>query len=248
VNGAAEAKGERLQKVLSQLGVASRRRSEELIAAGRVTVNGRVARLGQRIRPERDHVCVDGRPIGVAPERVYWLLHKPKGVLSSVHDPLGRPVVVQFVPRDPKVFPVGRLDADSEGLIILTNDGALAYLLTHPSFEVEKEYLVKVEGVPSPGALAKLRQGVALEDGRSPSARVGVLGPGLLRIVVHEGRKRVVRRMCEAVGYPVQRLIRTRIGPLRDPSLRPGEFRELEIKEVRALSEAAMPHRVASVS
>jgi 23S rRNA pseudouridine2605 synthase len=147
--------------------------------------------------------------------------------------------VVDLVPDEPRVFPVGRLDADSEGLLILTNDGDLAQRLTHPSFGVEKEYLVETEGVPSAGALRRLRLGVDLDDGRTAPATVGVVAPGVLRIVIHEGRNRQVRRMCDAVGHPVRRLVRTRIGPISDPHLKPGRWRELQPAEVRALARAA---------
>ncbi len=144
-----------------------------------------------------------------------------------------------LVPSEPRVYPVGRLDADSEGLLLLTNDGDLTYRLTHPSFGVEKEYLVVVDGTPRPGALRRLREGVDLEDGRTSAARVALVAPNGLRITIHEGRNRQVRRMCEAVGHPVRRLVRTRIGPIRVATLAPGEWRELTAAEVRALERAA---------
>jgi 23S rRNA pseudouridine2605 synthase len=231
--------GERLQKVLARAGVASRRASEELIGAGRVTVNGDLARLGQRVDPEHDQVAVDGVPVGVRPGLVYYLLNKPRGVVSTASDPEGRPTVTGLVPPEPRVHPVGRLDADSEGLLLLTNDGELTHRLTHPSFGVEKEYLVSVAGKPSAGAIRSLRSGVQLDDGLTARARVSQVEPSLLRITIHEGRKRQVRRMCEMVGHPVTRLVRTRIGPLRDPGLSPGAWRALTTAEVRRLEREA---------
>jgi len=238
--GAEGAPGERLQKVLARVGLGSRRACEELIADGRVTVNGEVAGLGRRVDVAHDVVELDGAPVAVLPGLVHYLLHKPVGVLTTADDPHGRATVVQLVPDEPRVFPVGRLDADSEGLLILTNDGELAHRLTHPSFGVEKEYVVETVGSPTPGALRRLRQGVTLDDGMTAPARVGVIAPGVLRIVVHEGRNRQVRRMCETVGFPVRRLVRTRIGPLSDRRLGPGQWRELAPAEVRALAQAAV--------
>jgi len=232
--------GERLQKVLARAGFGSRRVCESLIEDGRVTVNGDVAELGRRVDTQRDRVVVDGTPVGVLPGLVYYLLNKPAGVVTTASDPQGRPTVVELVPETPRVFPVGRLDADSEGLLVLTNDGVLAQLLSHPSHGVEKEYLVEVEGHPSPGAVRALREGVVLEDGPTSPAKVSLVAPGVLRIVIHEGRNRQVRRMCEAVGHPVVRLVRTRIGPLVDRQLPPGSWRELDTDEVRELSRAAV--------
>jgi 23S rRNA pseudouridine2605 synthase len=163
------------------------------------------------------------------------------GVVTTVDDPQGRRTVVALVPSEPRVFPVGRLDADSEGLLILTNDGNLAQRLSHPSFGVEKEYLAEVEGVPAAGALRVLREGVELDDGMTAPAVVGVVAPGVLRIVIHEGRNRQIRRMTEAVGHPVRRLVRTRIGPLSEPGLGPGEWRPLTLTEVRDLAASAGP-------
>lgn len=231
--------GERLQKVLAQRGFGSRRICEELIEQGRVTVNGEPAQLGRRVDVERDAVAVDGVPVGVRPDLVYYLLHKPYNVITTVKDTHDRVTVVELVPSEPRVFPVGRLDLDSEGLIILTNDGELTHHLTHPSFGVEKEYLVHVrcgpDGVPET-ALNKLRRGVELDDGITSPAKVGQVQPGVLRIVIHEGRHRQVRRMCDAVGHEVNRLVRTRIGTLIDTSLKPGEWRLLTTQEVRSLA------------
>jgi 23S rRNA pseudouridine2605 synthase len=162
--------------------------------------------------------------------------------VTTAHDPQGRPTVVELVPAQPRVFPVGRLDADSEGLLLLTNDGELAHRLTHPSFGVEKEYLAEVEGALKPGALRSLRAGVELADGPTAPAKVVQVSPGVLRITIHEGRNRQVRRMCEAVGHPVRRLIRTRIGPLTDRRLKAGEWRPLSGAEVRSLAQAVAGH------
>ncbi|HEU5152286.1 MAG TPA: pseudouridine synthase [Iamia sp.] len=229
----------RLQKVLAQAGLGSRRACEEMIADGRVTIDGEEALLGDRVDPATAVVEVDGVPIGIRPGSVYYLLNKPAGVVTTADDPQGRPVVVDLVPASPRVFPVGRLDLDTEGLLLLTNDGDLTHRLTHPSFGVEKEYLAEVEGAPNRGALRRLREGVTLEDGPTAPATVGVVGPSVLRIVIHEGRNRQVRRMGEAVGHPVRRLVRTRIGPITDRTLKPGEWRELTQPEVRALERAA---------
>jgi 23S rRNA pseudouridine2605 synthase len=218
--------------------VGSRRVCEELIAEGRVAVNGRVAQLGVRVDVDHDLVEVDGAPVGIRPDLVYLLLNKPVGVVTTAEDPQGRPTVVELVPAEPRVFPVGRLDRDTEGLLLLTNDGELAHRLTHPSFGVEKEYLAQVEGRPSRAAVRRLREGVDLEDGPTAPARVSTTDPDVLRIVVHEGRNRQVRRMCDAVGHPVRRLVRVRIGPLADRALPPGQWRALTLEEVRALSEA----------
>jgi 23S rRNA pseudouridine2605 synthase len=210
-----------------------------MISEGRVTVNGEVAVLGRRVDADHDVVEVDGVPIGVKPGLVYYLLNKPEGVVTTAHDPQGRPTVVELVPDEPRVYPVGRLDQGTEGLLLLTNDGDLAHRLAHPSHGVEKEYLAEVEGHPGGGAVRRLREGVDLEDGLTAPAKVSQPSPGVLRITIHEGRNRQVRRMCEAVGHPVARLIRVRIGPLRDATLAPGEWRELTLAEVRSLVEAA---------
>jgi 23S rRNA pseudouridine2605 synthase len=212
---------------------------EELIVDGRVTVNGQRAELGRRVDVGHDVVAFDGVALAVLPGLVHYLLHKPAGVVTTARDPLGRPTVLALVPDMPRVFPVGRLDAATEGLLVLTNDGDLAHRLTHPSFGVAKEYLVETDGMASAGALRRLRRGVELEDGMTAPATVSVLGPGVLRIVIHEGRNRQVRRMCEAVGHPVRRLVRTRIGPLSDARLKPGQWRALQPAEVRALARAA---------
>jgi 23S rRNA pseudouridine2605 synthase len=226
---------------MARTGVGSRRVCEELIVDGRVTVNGVVPILGRRVDPSVDRVELDGVPLPVRPGLVHYLVNKPAGVVSTAEDTHGRPTVVALVPEDPRVFPVGRLDLDSEGLLVLTNDGELAHRLTHPSFGVPKEYLVEVDGEPSSGEVRRLREGVELDDGTTAPARVAVVAPTLLRIVIHEGRNRQIRRMCEVVGHPVLRLVRTRIGPLADPSLGPGSYRPLSFDEVRGLAAAAVP-------
>jgi 23S rRNA pseudouridine2605 synthase len=235
--------GERLQKVLARAGFGSRRAAEALIADGRVTVDGAVARLGQRIRPEGQLVEVDGVPVNVRDDVVYYLLNKPRSVVTTARDPEGRVTAVDLVPSEPRVFPVGRLDYDTEGLLVLTNDGELAHLVTHPRHGIEKTYLVELNGAPSRGAIRALRRGVALDDGPTAPARVRVVQRrgenAALEIVVHEGRNRIVRRMCEAVGHPVRRLVRTRVGPITDRRLAPGEWRALRPREVRALYAAA---------
>ncbi len=230
---------ERLQKVLAHAGIGSRRHCEELIAAGRITVNGELATLGQRVDADHDEVEVDGSIVALRADLVHYLLNKPAGVVSTVSDTHGRPTVVQLVPSHTRVFPVGRLDAATEGLLILTNNGPLAQRLTHPRFGVEKEYVAEVTGRPSPGAVRRLRQGVELDDGMTAPAKVATIAPSVLRITIHEGRNRQVRRMCEAVGHPVVRLIRTRIGPIADRRLAPGRWRDLSAGEVQALADAA---------
>src|SRR5258706_4832890 len=230
--------GARLQKVLARAGVGSRRTNEMLIAEGRVTVNGEVAVLGRRVDPEHDRVALDGVPVVVDATVVHWVLNKPAGYVTTAHDTHGRPTVLDLVPDEPRVFPVGRLDFDTEGLLLLTNDGELAQLLTHPRHGVEKEYFAEVEGKPTPAELRALREGVELDDGPTRPARVKIIqesatGTTALTIVVKEGRKRMVRRMCAAVGHPVVRLARTRIGTFRDPRLAPGTWRVLATDEVR---------------
>ena len=231
--------GERLQKVLARHGFGSRRACEELIALGRVTVDGNVAVLGRRVDVIRDKVAVDGVVVGVRPGLVHYLLNKPAGVITTANDPHGRRTVIDLVPFEPRVFPVGRLDGETEGLLLLTNDGEMTHRLTHPSYGVEKEYLAQLRGNPSRSAIRRLREGVTLDDGPTAPARVILVEANLVKIIIHEGRNRQVRRMCEAVGYPVVRLVRTRIGPLVDRSLAPGEWRELSATELRSLEVAA---------
>ena len=234
----AEGEGERLQKELARAGYGSRRACEVLIDAGRVTVDGQVAILGQRVYPERHVICVDGKLAQTVENKIYFLLNKPLGVVTTASDPQNRTTVLDLVSADTRIFPVGRLDMNTEGLLLLTNDGRLAHLLTHPSSGIPKEYLARVDGDPSPGDLRRLREGVMLEDGMTAPAQVSRVSEGLIRIVIHEGRNRQVRRMCSAVGHDVTRLVRTRIGPLQDATLAPGAFRQLSISEVRKLMEA----------
>lgn len=234
---------ERLQKLIAHSGLTSRRGAEELIRAGKVAVNGQPAHLGQKVDPAEARVTVEGVSLPIAPHLVYYLLNKPPGVVSTSHDPQGRRTVVDLVPQEPRVYPVGRLDEDSEGLLLLTNDGVLTELLTHPRHQVQKTYLVLVRGVPRPADLSKLTRGVQLEDGpaRARKARL-VQASGdqaLVEVVMAEGRKREVRRMLSLVGYPVVRLVRTAVGPLRDRSLASGAWRRLAIGEVRQLYRSA---------
>ncbi|CAN5115763.1 pseudouridine synthase [soil metagenome] len=230
--------GERLQKVLARVGLGSRRVCEELIAEGRVTVNGFAAELGRRVEPDVDRVEVDGVQIGIRPGLVHYLLNKPVGVLTTASDPQGRPTVMGLVPPEPRVFAVGRLDLDTEGLLLLTNDGELAHRIAHPSRGVEKEYLAELRAQPRRGDLRRLREGVELSDGVTAPAKVALVAPTLVRLTIHEGRNRQVRRMLDAVGHPVVRLVRTRIGPLADRRLAPGSWRALTPDEVRSLERA----------
>jgi 23S rRNA pseudouridine2605 synthase len=233
----------RLNKALSAAGLGSRRAVEELMRAGRVSVDGHVVEeMGRRVDLARDRVEVDGSRVVLDERRRYWLLNKPAGVVSTAADPAGRPTVVEMVPTQPRVFPVGRLDRDTEGLLLLTNDGPLAYRLTHARYGVEKRYLAEVERLPA-DALARLRKGVQLEDGfaRPVRARV-VAGSGrrkMVEVVLVEGRNREVRRLLEAVGAPVRRLVRTAVGPIRLTGLAPGEYRPLRPEEIRKLYKTA---------
>jgi 23S rRNA pseudouridine2605 synthase len=231
---------ERLQRLLARAGYGSRRSCEELIIKGRVTLNGTVATLGDRADPLEDEVRVDGLEVNLDPNVKYYAFHKPAGVVTTMRDPQGRPDMRAFVPEEgPRIFPVGRLDRDTEGLLLLTNDGDLANALMHPRFGVEKEYLAEVEGVPTPRHVGQLRRGVELEDGhaRAKSARVaGRSGErGAVRLVMTEGRKREVRRLLAAVGLPVTRLVRVRVGEVRLGGLPAGQVRELTHDEVIAL-------------
>ena len=229
---------------MAAAGLASRREAEKWISAGRVSVNGRIASIGDSADPEKDHVEVDGRPLGSEERKYYVLLNKPVGYVSSRSDPEGRPVVTDLVREIPaRLYPVGRLDLNTEGLLLLTNDGALANRLAHPRRQVEKTYLVRMRGTLSREALERLEGGILLEDGMTAPARVDKVRTATshswFHLTIREGRNRQVRRMCAAVGHPVLRLVRTRIGPVTDRSLRPGEWRALEPTEVRGLEEAA---------
>jgi 23S rRNA pseudouridine2605 synthase len=223
----------RLNAYLARAGVASRRKADELIKAGRVRVNGERGQLNTFVG-RADRVEVDGRR--VSPQRLaYVLLHKPAGVVTTASDPQGRPTVVELVPHDVRVVPVGRLDADTTGALLLTNDGELAHRLAHPRYGVEKVYVAEVEGAPSDEALRRLAKGVELEDGRTAPAEVRRLAPSTLELSIHEGRNRQVRRMLEAVGHPVRRLHRSRYAGLTVGGLAAGDWRELREDEIDAL-------------
>jgi 23S rRNA pseudouridine2605 synthase len=228
----------RLAKFLAHAGVSSRRGAERLVGEGRVTVAGDVVTDPAHDVHERSEVAVDGRPVEPEPLEVY-ALNKPAGVVSTVRDPQGRPTVVQLVRSRRRLYPVGRLDAGSTGLILLTNDGELAERLTHPRYGVERVYRARVAPGLRPRALRALREGVELEEGRTAPARVRELGPGLLEITLREGRKRQIRRMCDAVGHPVIELQRVAFGPLGLRGLAPGESRRLKRAEVERLRRAA---------
>jgi len=228
--------------VLAHAGLGSRRAMEELIAAGRVKVNGRRARLGDRVDPDKDEVEVDGSRVPLEQDLVHYLLNKPAGVVSTASDPGGRQTVVDLLDLPARVWPVGRLDTDSEGLLVVTNDGELTHRLTHPRYEIPKTYLAEVKGTAGGRAIQQLIAGVDLEDGRTKRAKVSLVeatrGGTLLEITITEGRNRQVRRMCDAVGHPVKRLVRTNLGPLQLGRLKPGTFRKLSLEEVRALYRA----------
>jgi pseudouridine synthase len=241
--------GIRLQKILSAAGISSRRAAERLILEGRVSVNGATVReLGTRADPDRDDIRVDGRRVKGPARRRYILLNKPAGYITSRSDPQQRPTVLELLPGVTEyLYPVGRLDFESEGLLLLTNDGDLAARLTHPRYGVEREYEALVRGVPDPRALARLSRGIELDDGRTAPARVTLDrrvhakrgDQALLRVAIREGRKRQVRRMCDAIGHPVVRLRRVRIGPLADPRLEPGQWRDLTAREVARLKRVS---------
>lgn len=239
--GEAAPSGERLQKVLAAAGIASRRAAEEIIRAGRVTVNGElVTEMGVRVGPA-DRIFVDGKPISRTPRHTYVLLNKPVGVISTAHDEHGRRTVVDLVETPERVYPVGRLDYDSEGLLLLTNDGELTFRLLHPRHEIPREYHVWVSPPPTEEQLAKLRRGVEIEGKRTQPAQVRRMAGGFLSITIHEGRKRQIRLMGEAVGLQINRLRRVRMGPLTLGSLQPGAWRELRPDEIEALNRAAGP-------
>lgn len=239
---------ERLQKILARAGVASRRESERLIAAGRVMIDGKVVtRPGTKADPGRQEIKVDGQPIGATEPHQYWMVHKPPGVVCTASDPEGRPIVLDILPTEARerLYPVGRLDMYSEGLVLLTNDGELALQLTHPRYQVPKYYKVWVEGRPSPEAVAKLRRGVLIDKGPSAPARVHLKstagGVSKLRMVLTEGRKREIRQMCRAVGHPVKRLVRVGLGSLRLGDLAPGQSRRLTPRELDELRRSIRP-------
>jgi 23S rRNA pseudouridine2605 synthase len=234
---------ERVQRALARAGLGSRRSCEDLIREGRVQINGRVATLGDKVDPAADLVSVDGTRVPLSPDLVYLALNKPAGVVATSKDPQGREDLRAYFPDGTRVFSVGRLDRDSEGLLLLTNDGELANRLTHPRYGVEKEYLAEVDADPSERALARIVRGVELEDGpaRARSARVSARSKGraAVQVVMTEGRKREVRRLLAAVGLPVTRLVRTRVANVGLRDLPPGEVRPLTVDEVRGLFRAA---------
>ncbi len=239
---------QRLQKILAAAGLGSRRACEELICQGQVTVNGQVAQLGQKADPDHDRITVDGKPVQTDSPRIYVALHKPRGVLSDEGDGSGRLSTVRdLVPFQGHLYPVGRLDLRSEGLILLTNDGELNHLLTHPRYEHAKEYHVYVAGCPSNETLKQWRRGVFLDGRRTAPADVSILrreqDHTWLRVVLREGRKRQIRRVAAMLGHPVHRLIRVRIGPLQLGELKPGQWRTLTDAEVKALQSAARKSR-----
>ncbi len=236
----------RLQKILSQAGIASRRKAEELIAEGRVTVNGQIAHIGMKADPSRDHIKIDGKLISRPDPKVYLIFYKPRGVVTSLRDPEGRPTVRDYLKRVKyRVFPVGRLDYDSEGLLIMTNDGNFAHSILHPSKKIPKSYLVKVKGEPDEAALRGLRQGIRLEDGVTAPAslkKIRVTANNTwLEVTIREGRRRQIRRMLEQTGHPVLKLKRIRIDGIGLGNLKPGEYRYLRPQEVsRMKSELAV--------
>lgn len=235
----------RLQKLLAQSGVASRRRCEELMLAGLVEVDGEVVtRLGTKVDPRTAVIRVEGRRLPPVSDHVYLVLNKPRGVVSTMSDPQGRRTLADFVADRPeRLFHVGRLDTDTEGLIILTNDGDFAHRLAHPSYEVEKTYVAEVDGAVGRAVLRRLREGVELEDGPVRVSGVRVVsqhgGRSIVELVIHEGRNRIVRRLLDHVGHPVRRLSRTQIGPVTVGDLRSGQLRELTRDELGALLDAS---------
>lgn len=240
---AAHDEGERLQKVLAHAGVGSRRAVEEMIAGGRVKVNGKKAILGRRIDPAKDKVEVDGSVVPLRADLVHYLLNKPEGVVSTADDPEGRTTVVDLVDVEERVWPVGRLDIGSEGAIILTNDGDLTLRLTHPRYHVPRTYLAQVQGSVGLKVVGRLTRGVELEDGPARALSAGLVervsGGSLVEITIAEGRNRQVRRMFEALGHPVTRLVRRAIGPLELGRLKPGDFRRLSPVEIQSLYRAS---------
>ncbi len=233
---------ERLQRFLARAGLGSRRSCEALIVEGRVLVNGRPAsRLGTKVIPGVDEITYDGKPVAPHNVLVYLILHKPAGVITSLSDPGRRPVVLDLLPRRglPRLFPVGRLDYQTEGLLLLTNDGALAHALMHPSFEVEKEYLAKVQGCPTPADLARLEAGVVSKGDRLRADAAALVSPGAgstwLKLIVREGRYHEIRRMCDAIGHPVLKLRRVRLGPIVLGKLPKGAWRRLSPRELASL-------------
>jgi 23S rRNA pseudouridine2605 synthase len=230
----------RIAKYLAHAGVASRRASEEIISAGRVTVDGEVVLNLATAIEDGQQVTVDGKPIALEATTEVWALNKPIGVVSTAKDTHGRKTVTDLVKSDRRLYPVGRLDSDTTGLILLTNDGELANVLTHPRFEVPKTYVVRVHGRPTLQELRQLREGVDLEDGRTAPAKIRVVEPDLLEMTIHEGRKRQIKRMCDAIGHRVLELKRVSFGPLRLGDMREGAVRKLDPAEVQRLRDSGL--------
>jgi 23S rRNA pseudouridine2605 synthase len=231
---------ERLQKILSEYGIASRRKAEELIKEGRITVNGQIAQLGQKADPEKDYIKVDGKLLIKPEPKVYYAFYKPRKVITSLIDPQGRPTIKDFIKGIKfRVYPVGRLDFDSEGLLLLTNDGELAYHVMHPSSEIEKTYLVKVDGIIDPETIEKLKKGIKIDGKLAIPVSVNLVrklkANSWIKITLHEGRKRQIRKMLERVGHPVIRLIRIAIDGVKLEALKPGQYRSLTKEEIESL-------------
>lgn len=236
----------RIQKAIANAGLMSRRAAEDAISDGRIKVDGSVATLGDRVDVDSQRLTLDGVPVPIAPELETHLLYKPVGVISTAHDPQGRRTAVELVSSSRRLYPVGRLDADSEGLILISNDGELTNRVTHPRYGITKTYIVLVDGVPGPKEIRSLLEGVQLDDGpaRAEAARIideSRHDRALVEVVMTEGRNREVRRMFDLIGHEVEKLVRTAIGPITDPGLQPGQSRLLTAQENRALLESGFP-------
>jgi len=231
----------RVQKIIAEMGLASRRKADEMILEGRVTVNGQVATLGQKADPSRDHIKVDGKLLTGGPERkVYYAFHKPRLVMSTLDDPGGRPCIADFLKRiKARVYPVGRLDFDSEGLLLLTNDGDFAHAVLHPTKKLPKTYHVKVKGVLDEAQIEQLEKGIYLDDGKTAPAKIKPMRKtkenSWVEVVLHEGKKRQIRRMMMRVGHPVIKLLRVKVGSIKIDGLAPGEMRTLAPEEIEAI-------------
>lgn len=234
----------RIQKAIASAGLMSRRAAEDAIRADRIRLNGHPVVLGDRVDVEADNLTLDGTPVPVNPDLVTYLLYKPVGVISTATDPQGRQTVVDLIAAEERLYPVGRLDADSEGLILVSNDGELTNRVTHPRYGITKKYVALVDGKPERAALVKLKSGVELEDGPARAKSIRLLetdrGRSLVEVVMVEGRNREVRRMFSAIGHEVEKLVRTAIGPLTAPDLKPGNFRKLTAADIRRLMEAGL--------
>jgi len=236
---------QRLQKIIAEMGIASRRKAEDLIAEGRVVVNGKAAVIGMKADPLKDHIKVDGKLLLRVEKKVYYILNKPRGVVTSLNDPQGRPTVKDFLGRiRERVFPLGRLDYDSEGMLILTNDGEFAQAILHPSKKIPKTYLVKIKGVLEEEEIEKLRSGIRLDRGMTAPAKVKRLRKteqnSWIEMTIHEGKKRQIRRMLERVGHPVMRLLRVRIAGLEMGELQPGAYRRISPDELDMIKKEVL--------